>query len=208
MPNPIKQILILTFITLFLSACATLNKDECKTANWRVIGYEDGSTGQPASLIGAHRSACAEYGIKPDLDAYNNGRAEGLHQFCIPATGYKKGLSGNSYNGVCAGYKEAQFLSAYNAGKELYNEMSVLRAMEHDFSRQHERQSDLQAELKEKEYLVISGKLSKAKALILLNETKEIAIELGSLTETMHALEGQINKQKQYIANMQGQHRY
>ena len=208
MPNPFKHILIFAFITIYLSACATLNKDECKTANWRVIGYEDGAKGYLAERIGQHREACAEYGVRPDLDAYNNGRAEGLHQYCIPVNGYKKGLSGTRYNGVCSGYNEDQFINAYNAGKQLFHEKSKLHKMENEFSHKQKHLTQLHKELKEKEDLLVSGKLTKEKALHLLNETKDIAIESGALEENLHALEDLIINQEQYVAHLQKQHHY
>lgn len=202
MYNLFKHILVFAFVTIYLSACATLNKDECKTADWRSIGYEDGARGYPASRIGQHRSACAEYGVRPDLDAYNNGRSEGLHQYCIPANAYKKGLSGNNYNGVCSGYNEVQFVNAYNAGKELYHEKSKLQKMENEFFHQQKQQTGLQNNLKDKEKLLVSGTLTKEKALLLLNETKDIAIELGELEVILHDLDVQIKNQEQYVAGL------
>jgi len=195
-----RNLLILTFVTIYLSACATLNKDECKTANWRVIGYEDGANGYLPSRIGQHRSACAEYGIRPDLDAYNNGRAEGLQQYCIPANGYKLGLSGNTYNGACSGYNESQFLGAFDTGKELLQEKNELHRMVREFNNRQEYQIDLQNKLEEKENLIVSGKLSIDQARLLLHETKTITLELGALQESLHVLDTKIIDQKRYIA--------
>ncbi|HED17718.1 MAG TPA: DUF2799 domain-containing protein, partial [Gammaproteobacteria bacterium] len=144
-----RNLLLLSFVTLYLSACATLNKDECKIANWRVIGYEDGANGYLASRIGEHRAACAEYGVRPDLDAYSDGRAEGLQQYCIPANGYRLGLSGSTYNGVCSGYGESRFLGAFDTGKELLQEKNELHRMVNDFIDKQEYQTVLQIRLED-----------------------------------------------------------
>ena len=40
---------------LFTTGCATMGKDECLSADWRTIGFEDGAGGYPASRIGQYR---------------------------------------------------------------------------------------------------------------------------------------------------------
>ena len=99
-------------VGLYISGCATLNKDECRTADWRAIGYEDGSRGYHPSRIGQHREACAEYGVRPDMDAYRSGHAEGVRVYCKPHTGYRLGLRGTSYNDICPADLEEHFLAA------------------------------------------------------------------------------------------------
>ena len=104
---------------MVLSGCATMNEEECLTADWYGLGYEDGAQGRPAEFISNRREACAKHGITPDLNAYNDGRAEGLAQFCTPARGFSFGREGNTYQGVCAGNGEEEFLIAFRAGREL-----------------------------------------------------------------------------------------
>ena len=71
--------LLIALCTLLLGACAAkMSKDECRTVDWRTVGYEDGVAGQPGDRIGEHRRACAEYGVTPDLTAYLAGRTAGL----------------------------------------------------------------------------------------------------------------------------------
>ncbi len=107
--------------TLLQSACATLPRDECRQADWRAIGYEDGLKGYPALRIGAHRKACARHGVIPDLRRYAEGRDAGLLEFCRPANGYRLGRAGIDYAGVCPAAGEADFLEAYYAGRELHS---------------------------------------------------------------------------------------
>lgn len=204
----IKHILILGFITIVVSACSTLNKDECKTANWRTIGYEDGTRGYKASRIGQHRSACAEYGIRPNLNAYNAGRNEGLHHYCIPTTAYNKGLSGYSYNGVCAGYNEREFLDAFDHGLTIYKAKKRLKNLKNKYSEEENYIARLERRLHKKEDRLVSGKLSKVKALMLLNETKEMAEELGKAKSNLYHLDNKIHKQLRRIKYLKGQRSY
>ena len=70
-------------------------------ADWYSIGYVDGARGYPASKIGEHRRACAEYSVRPDFGRYDEGRIAGLVEYCNPRNGYWLGTKGALYNGVC-----------------------------------------------------------------------------------------------------------
>lgn len=203
-----KNIFLLTFIIITATACSTLNKSECLTANWKTIGYEDGAKGYKASRIGQHRSACAEHGVRPDLNSYTSGRKEGLRYYCVPTTAYKKGLYGYRYDGVCAGYNERIFLDAYNDGLEIYKAKNVLSKMKSDYSKEEKFISSLERELHEKEHILVSGHLTKVKALMLLNETKDIAEELGKAKSNLEFLDDDISKQSQHVNYLINQNAY
>jgi hypothetical protein len=74
-----------------------MSREECAALDWRTLGYEDGVRGATGDRIGEHRTACAEYGVRPDLDAYRAGRDSGLREFCREANGYRIGLAGVEY---------------------------------------------------------------------------------------------------------------
>ena len=199
MLTKIKNILILSFVALLVTSCSTLSKNECKTANWNTIGYEDGTNGYQASRIGEHRSACADYGIRPNLNAYTEGRKKGLQQFCIPSTAYNKGLHGYRYNGVCANYNERAFLAAYNHGLSVYKAKNVLNKLKNDYKKEADYIALLERKLHDKEDVLVSGRLSKVKALIILNETKEIAEVLGKAKVNIDLLASDIDKQAAHV---------
>ncbi len=71
-------------IILSIVGCATMDKDECLVADWRLVGFQDGAQGKSAAAIGTYREDCASYRVVPDLDAYQAGRREGLLQYCVP----------------------------------------------------------------------------------------------------------------------------
>ena len=107
-------------ILLLLAGCATLNKEECLNADWYSIGYVDGARGYPASKIGEHRQACAEYSVKPEFDQYDKGRIAGLVEYCNPRNGYWLGTKGALYSGVCPKNLKGPFIAAYQHGKNVY----------------------------------------------------------------------------------------
>src|SRR3989337_3049438 len=88
-------------LLLALSACATMDRNECLTVDWQTVGFEDGVAGYSGDRIGQHRKACAKHGVTPDLTAYQAGREEGLREYCVPANGFRLGSQGGSYSGMC-----------------------------------------------------------------------------------------------------------
>jgi hypothetical protein len=110
----------MTLLGLIAACSSTMSRDECRTVDWRTVGYEDGVAGRAGDRIGEHRKACAEYGVAPDLSAYQAGRAEGLRVFCQPHNGYRYGAEGRNYYGSCPADLAPAFVEAYDAGHELY----------------------------------------------------------------------------------------
>ena len=112
---------VLAVTATALTACsATMSKDECRTVDWRTVGYEDGVAGRSGERIGEHRKACAEHGVTPDLNAYRAGRAEGLREYCQPHNGYRAGVNGAPYYDSCPPELAPAFVAAYESGRELY----------------------------------------------------------------------------------------
>jgi len=106
--------------TLVVGGCASMSKDECLAVDWRTIGYEDGVEGYPGDHIAQHRKACAKYGVRADLDLYQQGRNQGLQEYCQPANGYHIGARGGAYYGVCPVELERPFLAAFDSGHQLW----------------------------------------------------------------------------------------
>jgi hypothetical protein len=110
----------MTLLGLIAACSSTMSRDECRTVDWRTVGYEDGVVGRAGDRIGEHRKASAEYGVAPDLSAYQAGRAEGLREYCQPHNGYRYGAEGRNYYGACPADLAPAFIEAYDAGHELY----------------------------------------------------------------------------------------
>lgn len=164
-----------------LTGCATLNESECRHADWRLIGLEDGAAGEPPSRVGSHRSACAAFGISPDPVAYRQGHREGLVQFCTPARGYEEGRRGRDYEGVCPPRLEGAFLDGYDLGRRVHEQRrevsrlgAAIRANERRMERIHEAVSGLERRL------VMDGTAPDERRA-LLAELKDLQRELGGL---------------------------
>ena len=107
-------------LLVLLAGCASLDQDECRTANWYAIGLEDGARGRALERLGDHRRACSEHGVALDADRYVAGRNEGLKSFCTFQNGYTQGRSGHGYAGACPPDAAKLFLAGHQRGRELY----------------------------------------------------------------------------------------
>ncbi len=54
-------------LPVLLGSCATMSKEECVAADWRVVGETDGAAGyDPQSRFAAHAKSCEKAGVVPD----------------------------------------------------------------------------------------------------------------------------------------------
>jgi len=120
--------------SVLISGCATMSESECLTADWRAIGYEDGSAGRPATQLGTRRQVCAEFGVTPNAEAWTAGREEGLLNFCVPSNGFRIGRAGQTYSGVCPGQLEANFMYGFREGRVIGDAEREVRSSERTVS--------------------------------------------------------------------------
>lgn len=145
----------------WLSACATLNEKECRSADWTQLGIADGQNGRPANRLDNHRSACEEYGIRPDAGQYLAGRETGLKQYCQPDNAFRLGMNGESYTGACPAEVDVAFrrnndaaLAVFRSKKQLENINGQLSAKERELNKDGISEQDknrLRKEIKELE---------------------------------------------------------
>jgi hypothetical protein len=88
-------------LAVLLSGCATMSEGECRLADWEAEGLAAGVNGRSADSFQRLTSACNRFGIAPDFEAFERGRARGLQSFCTPNGVYASGLRGQGDPGVC-----------------------------------------------------------------------------------------------------------
>lgn len=179
--NSRLSLITIVFVSVGLSGCATMSGDECMTSDWSAIGYEDGARGYTTDRFGQHRKACAKHGVTPDFTAYQNGRDQGLVEFCQPHRGFSVGSNGGSYNGVCGVNQEADFLDAYNAGYHLYTLRSnVNRANSAIHSKENELER-IEKHLVSNGVALIASETTSEEKILLLAEMRNLAERTGKL---------------------------
>ena len=179
--NRIHKILGAACAALLASGCASMSDEECLATDWSAVGYEDGARGYTAERFSRHRQACAKHGITADFGAYQQGRADGLVEYCQPGRGYDVGVSGGRYYGVCSVELEQDFLDAYNAGYHLYTlRANVNRASSNIAAKEREleRVEDL---IRSKEAALIAKETTTEERVLLIVDLKELSERTGQL---------------------------
>ncbi len=167
--------------TLVLSGCASMSSDECVTADWNAVGYEDGVRGYTTERFSNHRKACAKHGVTPSFADYKAGREQGLVEYCQPGRGFDVGASGGRYYGVCSVNLEPDFLDAYNVGHHLYVLRSNVNGASSEISSKENEIQRVDEEIREKEALLIARETSIEERVLLLADLKDLSERTGTL---------------------------
>ena len=181
-------------LMLALNACSSMSTEECQTADWSAIGYEDGAQGKAAEYFGTRRKACAEHGIAADFRGYMAGRAEGVAHYCRPQNGYNVGASGRQYNGICPPELEAGFIEAHADGYGLYQRRAEMNRARQRLNQARQRADKLEYMLAERTASLISPAVPPMRRA-------QIAIEIKQLTEEKIEVETSIPElEREYSA--------
>jgi hypothetical protein len=167
---------------LLTSGCATMSADECVTADWKAVGYEDGARGYTTEQFSKHRKACADHGVTPSFADYQAGREGGLVEFCQPGRGFDVGARGGRYYGVCSVNLEPDFLDAYNAGRHLYTLQSNVNNASSSISAKESELKRVAEDIREKEAVLIAKETTIEERILLLADLKKLSERTGELT--------------------------
>ena len=197
------------FIALFLiSGCASMGKDECLHADWQTIGYEDGSRGYPGNRIGVHRKACAKHGVAPDLAAYEAGRQKGLVAWCAPRNGYRIGLRGGHYNGVCPQAMEKPFVEAVSRGRAIYGYEKEVTKAKDELKQMHKDLEEMDVDLEAMEAEMISDGVTPRRRVRLLREIRQLEEDRALFMNDIGDMENQVADMQANLTRMKAGSRY
>jgi len=179
---------LLSLLVIGLAGCATMSSDECTTSDWTAVGYEDGSRGYTSERFSKHRKACAKHGVTADFQAYQQGRSQGLVEFCQPGRGFNLGANGGQYKGVCSVELEADFLDAYRVGQQLYKLRSNVSSANSQINYKKQELEDIEGQISHKEALLIGDQTTTEDRVLLLAELKRLSERTGELEVEIEAL--------------------
>ena len=160
----------ITSAILLLSSCANMNESDCLTADWKLIGFEDGSSGKNELTISQHRKECAEYGVTPDLNVYRQGHFDGSKRFCTANNGFSRGRQGKDYSRSCPQQLEAEFLTGFTDGRTLHALKKVLNQKTSELEDAYENLDWLEHTIAEKNELMIADGLKREQRIIIRDE--------------------------------------
>jgi hypothetical protein len=164
-----------------LAGCASLSEAECLSGDWRVIGYRDGASGQPAGRVGDHGEACARYGVAPNLDLWRMGYNEGLASYCTRSNGFQQGVYGATYYGVCSGPAADEFLIAYRDGRQVYDVRQALNQADSDLSSVSSEIDDVRYQRDQARANAEADDISDQDRKAYLDEAERLSERLGDL---------------------------
>ena len=192
------RIFATVLLTVTLWGCGGMSANECELADWRAVGYEDGSRGRATDTFGRHRKACAKHEVAADFDDYQAGREAGLREYCNPERGYQEGARGAQYHGVCPADLEPDFYDAYVEGQILYNLESAVVKTERQIASNKARMNTIEKQLAENTSDAIRG-LSSDQIAEIVVETKQLAEERITLEQENEQLEQRLAREREEL---------
>jgi hypothetical protein len=172
-----------------LAACSGMSEQACVSADWRTVGFEDGTAGRSPANIGSYRNACAEHGVAPDLDAYRAGHAEGTQIYCRESNGFAVGHSGAGYQGVCPADLEPAFVAEYNAGRHLYELEAALRQVDSRLASNYRTQENIKKELTTIAAKMVALDTTAEQRVAMVTRSADLGRRFGELTNESRDLE-------------------
>ena len=193
-----NHLITLTFLaaTALLQGCATLDKDECLLADWRLIGYEDGVAGKTATAIGEYREDCAKHAVVPDLAAYRAGREQGLLEYCKADNGYRLGNAGRSLAVVCPAALEGDFREAWSTGRKLYLARSAVNKTHSRINDRKQTLSTLEDDKARKLSALVSDGLKADQRVMILYDINQLEKERHRVEDEIADLELDLEDQQ------------
>jgi hypothetical protein len=193
MSNMIRQLThqaghALILICLAAVGCATMDKDECLVADWRLIGFQDGVQGKSAAAVGTYRKDCADYHVVPDLDAYQAGRRDGLQQYCVPPNGYRLGNAGRAFKAVCPAATERAFRAAYNTGRDIYLARSRVNKTHSQIQQKQQAIQSLEADRQDRLMSMVQRGATSEQRVQMLYDVASIEKDIRSANADIEAL--------------------
>jgi len=183
------RILSLGAVVYLVAGCSGMSEQACVTADWRTVGFEDGTAGRSEGGIGRYRQQCSEHGVTPDLEAYRAGHAEGVRIYCKESNGFAVGHSGAQYQGVCPADLEPAFLAEYNSGHRLHELESALGSVDSRIASNYRTQESIKQELTDIGIKMIATETTAEQRLTMVTRSADLGRRYGELTTEIQQLE-------------------
>lgn len=189
-----KYALILTLpLVLFLSGCAKMmNENECVAADWRSVGFSDGTQGRAQDWLGKRAEACAEYGVTPNMDQYLMGRDQGLVNYCQPRRGFDVGLRGQVYENVCPQNLAGPFLAGLQDGSGLRGREQRVSDIDNSLSTAHHDLDQIEQDIAAHTTGLLDGNLTTEERVQFALDIKNWAEEMGAIRANIPAMEAEL----------------
>lgn len=186
-PRMFLHACVLLASVVLLDGCASMSENECLVADWRALGYTDGSRGAPVTRFDRYRRDCAEYGVTPDLEKWRAGRVEGLDLFCQVDRAYELGRNGTDLPPDCPEDRRTALHDAWTQGHAWRAVSRDIRVLENEIG-------EVERALEQEENLPEDAdrearEAARVRRRALLNELDRLGFELDRARAELRRLE-------------------
>jgi len=186
--NILIQLISLPILALIISGCASITAQDCLNADWRVAGYQDGAKGEKETRAEFYQQACSKFNVAVDTSSYSKGHADGILAYCLPSNGSQVGLKGKEYRGVCPTELEADFLPAYEHGKNIHRLKEELKTAKRELKKSKKKLKAHTKSLDKKQAALEQASSEQKPTESLLKETAQLTQEKKALEEKISQL--------------------
>jgi hypothetical protein len=172
---------LISCLVLILSACSSMSKEQCESADWKAYGYTDGAKGKATTHFNSYAQACGDHGVKSDFERYLLGHKQGVIVFCSIENGYQAGTENYRYQGICKTHNESAFLKGLAKGKKLYQARQEVRKEQSEVARLRKAIDEQSRQQEINEELIVDNGTSQDQRRLLLQENKMIARDIEQL---------------------------
>lgn len=183
---------IFVFVSLLLVGCVGMSVNECMYTDWRTKGEFDGRDGASLQKFSQYEKQCMKHSVKPDWDAYEEGRNEGLKYFCVQEVGYAVGKQGRTYQGVCSPALEPAFLRGYRDGSSYYQAEVAVGTLEARIYSAERKIYRLESEIEEFRKQMQEDELTREERDGLVYKIRKRATEIGHARESIRNSEREL----------------
>ncbi|RTE67115.1 DUF2799 domain-containing protein [Amphritea opalescens] len=190
---------LIVLLSLGLAGCATLDREECLSADWQLIGFNDGVVGRATERLEQHREACSEYGVVPQIDEYLQGYDQGVIRYCTATNGYREARAGNRFNMACDGDLREAFAYGFELGTQAYRQVERLDDAEEELSSLQSSQHDDRRNLEHKREQIVAEGVSSKRRSRLLHEIHELESTIRSRSFHIRRQQQAVDRESRYL---------
>jgi len=203
-----KYLPLSVFIAVSLQGCANLSQEDCRSADWYTIGYQDGLQGRVSRPVADQQQGCARRDVTVLAARYTEGRNHGLKQFCSPGNGFRLGLKGAQYNGACLADAEQEFLPAYEQGKEIIEAELQLRRLGEILQVNASELENLTVSVQQKEVEIVARDTTLKRRADLLLEMRDLQETVAMVETEIDGIEAALEEEDRHLQDLRERNRY
>lgn len=197
------RLLLSLGLSLSLVGCATLDRESCLTADWELIGFNDGVVGRSAERLEQHREACSDYGIVPQMEEYLQGYDRGIVRYCTAANGYKRARAGQAYPQACNTHLFTDFERGFELGGEAFEQVDRLKRATKELQRLGKQQRADEREVSEKRDQLIADGISSDQRAGLLLDIDELQQQIADRSRQIKQHKNKVGMERRYLRQLE-----